>query len=89
MFVTEQLHLLKPSAVGTKALESKTSGDFYIKSLITQIYYLKEENKIKNSTMQLLVQQNPSSAANSQNKNNNNNDSSSFKKDVFQRRSSS
>ena len=51
MFVTEQLHLLKPSAVGTKALESKTSGDFYIKSLITQIYYLKEENKIKNSTM--------------------------------------
>ena len=66
MFVTKQLYLLKQS-VGSTNTPEYDSSDFYIKSLIEQIY-LKEENKIKNSIIQSLLYQNPS----------NNNNSSSF-----------
>ena len=78
MLVTDQLYLLKQSVSSTKALEYNPSSDFYIKSLIEQKEYLKEENKIKNSMIQSLLYQNPSSGANSQMKDNNNNNSSSF-----------
>ena len=57
--------MLKQSVGSTKAPEYNPSSDFYIKSLIEQIEYLKEENKIKNSVIQSLLHQNPSSAANS------------------------
>ena len=77
-FITDQLYLLKQSVGSKKAPEYNLSSYFYIKSLIEQIEYLKEENKIKNSIIQSLLYQNPSSAANSQMKDNNNNNSSSF-----------
>ena len=76
MFITDQLYLLKQSVGSTKAPKYNPSSDFYIKSLIRQIEYLKEEKKTKNSIIQSLLYQTPSSAANSQMKDNNNNSSS-------------
>ena len=74
MFVSEQIYLLKQS-VGTP----NTSRDNYIKSLEEQIYYLKKENKIKNSIIQSLVHQNTYDYISSQNKNNDKSDNSSCK----------
>ena len=51
MFITDQLHLLKQSIGYPKTPECNcnSKNDSYIKSLIEQIHYLKEENKMKNS----------------------------------------
>ena len=51
MFVTDQLYLLKRSVGNPKTPEfnCNSKSDIHIKSLIEQIHYLKEENKMKNS----------------------------------------
>ena len=78
MFLTKQLYSLKHSVGSTETPECNTGSDFYIKCLVEQIDYLKEENKIIISIIQSLLYQNSSRAANSRIKNNNNNNSSSF-----------
>ena len=62
MFITDQLYLLKQSIGNPKTLECNciSKSDSYIKSLIEQIHYLKEENKIKISFIQPLLFQNSS-----------------------------
>ena len=60
MFVTDQLYLFKQSVGNLKTPEcnyNRKSG-IYIKSIIEQIHYLKEENKMKNSFIQFLLFQN-------------------------------
>ena len=60
MFVTDQLYLLKQSVGNLKTPECNYNrkSDIYIKSIIEQIHYLKEENKMKNSFIQSLLFQN-------------------------------
>ena len=55
MFITDQLYLLKKQVGNPKAPQYNCSSksDKYIKSLIEQIHYLKEENKMKNSFISL------------------------------------
>ena len=51
MFITNLLYLLKQSIGNPKTPECNcnSKSNSYIKSLIEQIHYLKEENKMKNS----------------------------------------
>ena len=51
MFITDQLYLSKQSIRNPKTPECNyiTKSDSYITSLIEQMHYLKEENKMKNS----------------------------------------
>ena len=67
IFITDQLYLLKQSIGNPKICESncdsKSKSDSHIKSLIEQIHYLKEENKIKISFIQSLLSQNSSTTA--------------------------
>ena len=60
MFVTDQLYLLKESVGNLKTPQCNYNrkSDIYIKSIIEQIHYLKEENKMKNSFIQSLLFQN-------------------------------
>ena len=62
MFITDQLYLLKKQVGNPKAPQFNCSSksDSYIKSLIEQIHYLKEENKMKNSFIQSLLFRNSS-----------------------------
>ena len=62
MFITDQLYLLKQSVGNPKTPECycNSKSDSYIKYLIEQIHYLKEENKMKNSFIQSLLFQNSS-----------------------------
>ena len=51
MFITDQLFILKQSIGNPKTPECNcnSKSDSYITSLIEQVHYLKEENKMKNS----------------------------------------
>ena len=66
MFVTDQLYLLKQSVGSPKTSEcncnySDNSNNIHVNSLIEQMEeFLKEENKMKNSIIQSLVQKRPS-----------------------------
>ena len=60
MFITDQLYLLKQSIANPKTpgCNCNSRNDSYITSLIEQIHYLKEENKMKNAFIQSLLFQN-------------------------------
>ena len=65
MFVSDQLYILKQSVGSPKSFECNCShtnknNDIQIKSLIDQIDYLKEENRIKSQIIQSLVHTRPS-----------------------------
>ena len=57
MFITDQLYLLKQSIANPKTpgCNCNSRNDSYITSLIEQIHYLKEENKMKNAFIQSLL----------------------------------
>ena len=65
IFITGQFYLSKQSIGNPKIPECNcnSKSDSYIKFLIEQIRYLKEENKTKNFFIQSLLLQNPSTTA--------------------------
>ena len=57
MFVTEQLYIIKQSVGSpkTSVCNCSSKNNIYIDSLLDQINYLREENKMKNSIIQSLL----------------------------------
>ena len=69
MFVTEQFYIIKQSGSSpkTSVYNCSTRYNIYIDSLLKQIHYLKEGNKMKNSIIQSLLWYRPSKNINDYN----------------------